>query len=633
MAKNKQKKSKQGSKQKPGKGHAPHDPEGPRLDTLARALAQDVHAALPEAAGLSADDVNGLLERPPTPDMGDFAFPCFRLARTLRKGPPVIAKELAEQLKSTGELIEEATALGPYVNLRLNMGRAGALLLPKLANEQFERPPARATRIMVEYSQPNTHKAFHVGHMRNLCLGDAIVRLLRADGYPVIAANYFGDVGAHIAKCLWWYLDHLTDEQRQPPDEFRGEWLGRIYTAASNQMADWEEQAKAGDAAATAALAAAKARTTEILHRLESREPEMTAVWKQTRDWSLEEFAEIYKWSDAGFDTLFYESQVDEPGLKLVEEFLEKGVFTVSEGAVGIFNEEIKHMPFFMLRKRDGNGLYSTKDLALARMKFENHAIDRSIYVVDLRQSDHFKHVFLTLKKMGFQQAEQCQHVPYEMVEMTDGPMSARKGNVILFRDLREQMTRAITEKYLEQFRDEWGDEEIAKTADAVALGSIRYGMLGRDVNQKIVFDMSAWINIEGNSGAYLQYTYARAGSVLRRCAEEGKTLDAALLEGGDERGISAVTAQLVAPQERELVLALTGLERTLHAAAAQLRPSIVCTYLYNLCKAFNRFHFSCNVKNSEGALLQARLLLVTASTRALRQALSVLGIPAPARM
>ncbi len=631
MAKNKQKKS---NKQKPGKGHAPHDPEGPRLDTLARALARDVHAALEHGQpghGLSADDVTGLLERPPTPDMGDFAFPCFRLARTLRKGPPVIAKELAQLLMTTSDFIESATPLGPYVNVRLDMGRAGALLLPKLAKEHYEKPPARATRIMVEYSQPNTHKAFHVGHMRNLCLGDAIVRLLRADGYPVIAANYFGDVGAHIAKCLWWYLDHLADEQRQPPDEFRGEWLGRIYTAASNQMTDWEEQAKAGDADAAARLAAAKARTTEILHRLEGREPEMTAIWKQTRDWSLEEFAEIYRWADAGFDVLFYESQVDEPGLKLVEEFLEKGVFTVSEGAVGIFNEEIKHMPFFMLRKRDGNGLYATKDLALARMKFENHAIDRSIYVVDLRQSDHFKHVFLTLKKMGFPQADQCQHVPYEMVEMTDGPMSARKGNVILFRDLREQMTQAITREYLEKFREEWGDEEIDKTANAVALGSIRYGMLGRDVNQKIVFDMPAWINIEGNSGAYLQYTYARAGSILRRCAEEGKTLDTALLE--DDGGLAAATAQLVAPQERELVLALTGLERTIHAAAAQLRPSVVCTYVYNLCKAFNRFHYTCNVKNSEGALLQARLLLVTAFTKGLGRALSVLGIPAPARM
>ncbi|MCA9716719.1 MAG: arginine--tRNA ligase, partial [Myxococcales bacterium] len=451
MAKSKQKKSgdKSGgnkSGNKSAQGHTPHDPEGPRLDTLARALARVLHAALPEAAGLSEDDAAGLLERPPTPDMGDFAFPCFRLARTLRKGPPVIAAELARALTEGGDpLVESAAALGPYVNIRLGLGPAGALLLPKLARGQFETPPVRDQRIMVEFSQPNTHKAFHVGHMRNLCLGDALVRLLRADGYPVIAANYFGDVGAHIAKCLWWFLDHLTEEQRQPPARHRGEWLGQIYAAASDQLSVWEEQAEAGDEQAAARLAAAKARTTEILQRLETREPEMTAVWERTRRWSLDEFAEIYKWSDVEFDALFYESQVDEPGLRLVDEFLEKGVFTVSEGAVGIFNEEIKHMPFFMLRKRDGNGLYATKDLALARMKFERHSIDRSIYVVDVRQSDHFKHVFLTLKKMGFQQADQCQHVPYEMVELPDGPMATRKGNVILFRELRERMTATIT--------------------------------------------------------------------------------------------------------------------------------------------------------------------------------------------
>jgi arginyl-tRNA synthetase len=595
--------------------------------SLAAAAARALHPFLPEAAGLTQADIQSALVAPPDPTMGDLAFPSFKLAKALRKAPPQIAADLAASItagiSAQPGVIARATAAGAYVNLHLDLGRAAALVLPPLARADFHAPPSTGTRVMVEYSQPNTHKAFHVGHLRNLCLGDALVRLLRADGDEVVAANYLGDVGAHIAKCLWWYLDRMGAPE--PPAEHRGEWLGELYSAASNQLELWDEQAKAGDLAAAAALSAAKARTTQLLQQLEAREPELLQVWSRTRQWSLDDFAEIYAWCGVQFDRVFYESEVDEPGLRLVDEFLHKGVFVVSQDAIGVVNDEVKHMPFFMLRKRDGTGLYATKDLALARLKFEEYRIDRSIYVVDVRQSDHFRHVFLTLKKMGFAQAERCQHVPYEMVELPDGPMATRKGNVVLFRSLRQQMTAHIRREYLDNFKDTWTEAEIAATADAVALGAIKYGMLARDVNQKIVFDMPAWLQLTGNTGPYLQYTHARALSILDKCAEVGKTLDPKLdLE---------VTAALAEPSERALVLALDRLPATLHAAAQQLRPALLCTYLLELAQAFNGFNASCPVKPSEGPLLQARLLLVTATATAIRHALALLGIPAPRRM
>ncbi len=593
--------------------------------SLAAAAARALHPALPEAAGLTLADVESALTTPPDPTMGDLAFPCFKLAKALRKGPPQIAAELATKV-TIGGLIEGAVAAGPYVNLRLDLGHAAALVLPALARGETHAPPPTGTRVMIEYSQPNTHKAFHVGHLRNLCLGDALVRLLRADGDDVIAVNYLGDVGAHIAKCLWWYLDHLTD--RTPPAEHRGEWLGEQYSAASNQLELWEEQAKAGDPTAAASLVAAKARTTQILQQLEAREPALQEVWDETRQWSLDDFAEIYAWCGVKFDRIFFESEVDEPGLKLVEEFLQKGVFTVSEGAVGVFNEEIKHMPFFMLRKRDGTGLYATKDLALARLKFEEYRIDRSIYVVDVRQSDHFRHVFLTLKKMGFTQAERCQHVPYEMVELPDGPMATRKGNVVLFRSLRQQMTEHIRRAYLDNFKDTWPEAEIAETAHAIAVGAIKYGMLARDVNQKIVFDMPAWLELTGNTGPYLQYTAARAQSILNKCAEVDKTLNAATLSGE-----TALAWPEPDPSERALLLALDGLPAAMHGAAQQLRPAHLCTYLFELAQTFNRFNAVCPVKPSEGEVLQRRLLLVTATVKAMHHALGLLGIQVPRRM
>jgi arginyl-tRNA synthetase len=595
--------------------------------SLAAAAARALHPYLPEAAGLTPADIQDALAAPPDPTMGDLAFPCFKLAKALRKGPPQISADLAARitagLAEQPGIIARATAAGPYVNLHLDLGRAAALVLLPLAHADFHAPPATGTRVMVEYSQPNTHKAFHVGHLRNLCLGDALVRLLRADGDEVVAANYLGDVGAHIAKCLWWYLDQLAAPE--PPAEHRGEWLGELYSAASNQLDLWGEQAKAGDAEAATALAAAKARTTQLLQQLEARDPELLRVWSRTRQWSLDDFAEIYAWLGVHFDRVFYESEVDEPGLRLVDEFLEKGVFVVSQDAIGVVNEEVKHMPFFMLRKRDGTGLYATKDLALARLKFEEYRIDRSIYVVDVRQSDHFRHVFLTLKKMGFAQAERCQHVPYEMVELPDGPMATRKGNVILFRSLRQQMVGRIRSEYLDNFKDSWPETDIAATADAVAIGAIKYGMLARDVNQKIVFDMSAWLQLTGNTGPYLQYTHARALSILDKCAEVGKTLQ----PDADAR----ITAALAEPSERALVLALDRLPAVVHAAAQQLRPALLCTYLFELAQTFNGFNANCPVKPSEGPLLQARLLLVTAAANTLRHALGLLGIPAPRRM
>jgi len=600
--------------------------------SLAAAAARALHPYLPEAAGLTQAEVQDALTAPPDPAMGDLAFPCFKLAKALRKGPPQISADLAARvtagLAAEPGIIVRATAAGPYVNLHLDLGLAAAQVLLPLVHGDFHAghnaPRATGTRVMVEYSQPNTHKAFHVGHLRNLCLGDALVRLLRADGDEVVAANYLGDVGAHIAKCLWWYLDHLGAPE--PPLEHRGEWLGEIYSAASNHLDLWDEQAQAGDAGAAATLAAAKARTTQLLQQLEARDPDLLQVWSRTRQWSLDDFAEIYAWLGVEFDRVFYESEVDEPGLRLVDEYLQKGVFVLSQDAIGVVNEEVKHMPFFMLRKRDGTGLYATKDLALARLKFEEYRIDRSIYVVDVRQSDHFRHVFLTLKKMGFAQAERCQHVPYEMVELPDGPMATRKGNIILFRSLRQQMVAHLRREYLDVFKEEgWSEAEIAATADALAISAIKYGMLARDVNQKIVFDMSAWLKLEGNTGPYLEYTHARARSILGKCAEEGKTLD-------PEVDVQS-TAALAEPSERALVLALDRLPATVHAAAQHLRPSLLCTYLFELAQAFNHFVACCPVKPSEGAQLQARLLLVTATADSLRHLLGLLGIPAVRRM
>jgi arginyl-tRNA synthetase len=595
---------------------------------LAHEVATELHTALPAEAGLDVDAIAELLAPPPKADMGDMSFPCFRLAKALKNAPPKIAAQLADAINArTDSLIDTAEPTGPYLNLRLRPHRAAEVALTPWAKADRPEYPASSEKIMIEYSQPNTHKAFHVGHMRNVAVGDALVRLLRATGHEVVAANYFGDVGTHIARCLWGYTELLTDEEREPPAEGRGEWLGEIYARSTITLEDWKEAGEKGDEEAKAKYEAARKRMGEILKAVENREPELTALWDRTRKWSLEEFDEIYAWLGVHFDRLFYESEVDEPSLELVEEYLKKGVFVEDDGAVGIRNPEIKHMPFLLLRKRDGTGLYATKDLALARIKFEEFQIDRSIYVVDVRQSDHFKHVFLTLEKMGFEQAKQCEHVPYEMVELSSGPMSGRKGTVVLFRSLREQMAEALSaEEYLGKHEGEWPAEELAEAKRALSLGAIKYGMLARDLNQKIVFDMSEWLSPEGNTGPYLQYAAARACSILDKAEAMGKRWDpeTPLPEGA-----------LVHPAEKVVLRELAGLGGAVEQAARQLRPSILCTHLHGLAQAYNSFQNNkeCNVIHSEGAVLQGRLALVRAVREALTWGLDLLGIPAPRRV
>ena len=601
-----------------------------RPDALALEVARQLAPLIPEAAGLDVDAVAALLAPPPKPELGHFAFPCFQLARTLRNAPPKIAAELAQAIAaaSGAGLIREATPAGPYLNLQLHAHEVARLLLAPWA--RAERPDfgRSAQSVMVEYSQPNTHKAFHVGHMRNLCLGDCLVRLLRATGSEVVAANYLGDVGTHVAKCLWG-LEALVDED--PPAEARGEWLGQIYAKAAIQLEDWSEAGEQGDEDAKAKYAAARERMSEILRGIETREPAYFELWTRTRQWSLDEFDEIYAWTGVVFDRVFYESEVDEPGLKLVDEFLDKGVFIESRGAVGIENPEIEHMPFFMLRKSDGTGLYATKDLALARMKFEEFGIDRSIYVVDSRQSDHFKQVFLTLKKMGFEQADLCEHVGYEMVELPDGAMSSRKGNVILFRALREQLASSLDRNYFHAFRGEWTEDQLETALHQVSLGAIKYGMLAPNNNQKIVFDMDKWADVRGgDGGATLQYVCARSNSLLSKASERGLELDPGLLAG--EAAAADGTLDHVA--ERAVMQGLIGLPSAVVQASERLRPSILCAHLYGLAKAYNRFQQECNVIHQEDAgVLQSRLLLVKATHEALSWGLSLLGIPAPERM
>ena len=399
-----------------------------------------------------SSEITGLIEQPPNPELGEYALPCFSFSKSFRRSPALIASELADKLQKY--LLPNAPftliqARGPYLNFTVSAAAVAEAVLPDIFHGNYFKEPSsiKRERVMIEYSQPNTHKGFHVGHLRNVALGDSLCRIYLYNGYDVVGANYIGDIGSHVAKCLWYLRNHNTAD---PPEIYRGEWLGELYANAVRKLEAAEGQEKISF----------QDELSQLLQKIDVKDAEIYEDWETTREWSMKDFHEIYEWLDVKFDHFFYESEVDEEGRQIVIEGEKNGIFKKSEGAIGI-DLEVEGLGFFMLLKSDGNTLYSTKDLALARQKFDNFDVKRSIYVVGAEQTLHFKQVFATLKRMGYKQAEQCFHLPYALVVLPEGKMSSREGNVILFSQLRKEIVESIQYTHLEEHRKDWSRKEL----------------------------------------------------------------------------------------------------------------------------------------------------------------------------
>jgi len=452
---------------------------------------------------------------------------------------------------------------------------------------------------MIEYSQPNTHKEFHVGHLRNASLGMSLINLYRKTGYKVVSANYIGDVGAHVAKCLWAMTKFHADEK--PPKGKEGAWLGQLYVEGHQKMTGNEE---------------AKEESKEILRKLEDGDPELKALWEKTKKWSMHQFEEIYKDFGAEFEKWYFESEVEEPGKKVVEELLEKGIAKKSQGAI-IVDLEDEDLGIFLVLRSDGTSLYSTKDLALAKKKFEEYDLDESVVVVDNRQSQHFKQLFKTLELYGFN--KKLKHVAYEFVTTKDGAMSSRLGNIISYEGVCGEVEERL-QKETKQRHADWGDKKIKETAHAIMLSALKFMMLKHDTAKVITFDMEEALSFEGYTGPYVQYSYARIQSILRKAN--------VILEGA-ERPIGSHSVQsdsLQELEEKQLLIALSQFWDAVEGAREQYNPAIMCRYLYEVAKKFNDFYAKHKVVGSEQE--KERLLLCNVTASVLKEGLGVLGIP-----
>jgi len=590
-------------------------------DPLRYLVAQLIHSQLAEwkigPFELTVEDIESALVEPPQVALGDLAFGCFVLAKLWKQNPAQLASRLATEITtvlaqiSSGKnlWIESVSAAGPYLNCKISSVGFGEGLLQGIQDKSFfhRQKKINHPRTMIEFSQPNTHKELHVGHMRNASLGDSLVKLKRYVGVPVVASTIPGDVGTHVAKCLW-YLKYRNQEA--VPTVRKGEWLGQMYSRANLLL---EDEAK------TEKFETNKAQLTEILQQLEKRTGPFFTLWQDTRQWSIDLLNQVYAWAEIEFDQWYWESEIDSPSIEYIKQLLAEGKLVRSEGAVGM-DLAADNLGFCLLLKSDGTGLYATRDIELARRKFQDHHIDKSVYVVDIRQALHFKQVFRVLEKIGFSQAVHCEHLAYNFVELPDGAMSSRKGNIVPLMKLVDSMQSMIHSRYLSRYEAEWTQAERDKVAWQVAQGAIKFGMVKIDLNKKIVFDLEEWLKLDGDSGPFVQYSAARVQSLCRKFKyDPKKTLNWSLLGH---------------PSERNVLQALLSFHSVIEMAAMQSRPSVLCTYLIDLSRRFNLFYHDCSIGQAENEDLKTvRLALSFCTGEILKHGLALLGIPAPERM
>jgi len=539
-------------------------------------------------------EVLGLIEIPPDPKLGDISFPCFTLAKKMKKDPNKIAREITKKIKLPRDsIIKEIKTIGPYINFFFNRGKFAEFVINEIKKdeENFGHGTKKKIRIMVEHSQPNTHKAFHIGHLRNVCLGDSLVRIMRFAGYPLMAANYINDTGQHVARCLWCYLKYHMGEE---PKERKGEWLGKIYSEASKKIMENPGFKKEVD---------------EIQQKLEAKDPEIMRLWRKTREWSMEEFKRIYKQLGVEFDVWFYDNELIDGAKKIIKELKSKGIVEEDEGAL-IVSEKKTGLPTFIVEKSDGTTPYITKDLELARRKFEDYKIDKSIYVVAAPQILHFQQLFKLLELYGFKQAKDCYHLSYELVMMKTGKMSSREGKLILYSELFDTAKKKVLKEI--KRRHDLQKTKIEEIAEKIAIGALKYAMLNRDNNKVIYFDWDRVLSFEGNSGPYLQYSLVRAKKIL---------------EKSEDKIDYSYSSFLTEEEEFELVKKIYKFPQVVESISNNYKPHLMAEYTFELASLFSRFYEKCPVLQSKEKIKKARLALTWGFIQIMKKCFSLLGI------
>lgn len=541
------------------------------------------------------------LSFPPNQEMGDLSLPCFNLAKKNGVTPNKLAEDLLNKIQ-TDEIISGIKAIGPYLNFIINIKYlAGEVIknIYKQKDKYGKNSSGNNKKVMIEYSNVNTHKEFHVGHLRNISYGDSVYRILLANGFKAIPISYVNDFGIHVAKTLWNYKNYInknySDNWSKLSEVEKGIILGKIYTDASQK----EEKDLT-----------AKQMISGFMKQIENRKGEEYKLWQKTRNWSIKSFFEIYQELGIKFKDVLYESNFFEKGFKKTEDFLKKGILKKSEGAV-IADLNKYNLGVLPIIRSDGSTLYATADLALAVYKFEKYKLDISIYVVDNRQSLYFQQLFKILELAGYKQ--KMIHLGYDFVKLPTGAMSSRSGNVITYHELSSQIFKETFRQTKSRHQD-WSEKKIKKVSQIIGVGAMKFEMIKVRANNTIVFDIKKALSFEGFTSAYLQYAYARIQSVIRKSK---------IKICPSKKDFQKLTEL----KEREIIIKLSQFAEIVEIAGKNYDPSEIAKYLFELAQIFNDYYHSINILKAKPDISAIRISLISSVAQVIKNGLSLLGI------
>ena len=540
-----------------------------------------------------------ILEIPPQEDMGDFAFPCFQLSKIFRKAPNIIAQEVAEKIKKT-DFVSKTAAMGPYVNFFIDRTMFVSEMLKQVSVDNYGSSEIGCGKtICIDYSSPNVAKNFHVGHLRTTLIGNSIYRIYKKLGYRVERINHLGDWGTQFGKLIVAYKKWGSKEAVEQNGISE---LMKIYVK-------FHEEAEKDDTLNDEARA--------WFVKMEQGDEEALSIWEWFKDISLIEYKRIYELLDVDFDSYAGESFYRDKTSAVVDELKKKGMLKESEGAFIVDLEKYDMTPCLIMKK-DGSSIYATRDIAAIFYRKKTYDFEKCIYVTGMEQKLHFAQVFKVVELMGYEWAKtDLIHVPYGLVSLEGGKLSTRSGNIIYAEDILRESVSKIKEVINDKNPDLQDKEEVAKM---VGIGAIIFNDLYNQRIKDVTFSWDKIHSFDGETGPYVQYTYARAASVLRKTGitDVPEEIDSSLLT--DEASVSLLKELIRFPEVVE-------------TAAERLEPSVVARFVMSVAQAFNHFYHEnqCNVEDEK--LKRARVKLVIIAKKAIKDGLDLLGMKCPEQM
>ena len=604
--------------------------------TIEQQIITSAQAAVKELYGQEVPENLVQLQKTRSGFEGNLTLVVFPFLKISHKKPEDTAQDLGEYIKQNCEAIADFNVVKGFLNLVIDKKAWLSLLNEMNQNEKFGEKPVteNSPLVMIEYSSPNTNKPLHLGHVRNNLLGWSLAQIMEANGNKVVKTNIVNDRGIHICKSMLAWLKYGNGETPETSGKKGDHLIGDYYVAF-----DWHYRAEVAELKAKyiaegmdeeSAEKKAKEESPlikeahEMLVKWEQNDPEVRALWKKMNDWVYAGFDETYKALGVGFDKIYYESNTYLVGKKKVEEGLAKGLFFRKEDNSVWADLTDEGLDQKLLLRSDGTSVYMTQDIGTAEMRFNDFPIDKMIYVVGNEQNYHFQVLSILLDRLGFKWGKELVHFSYGMVELPNGKMKSREGTVVDADDLIAAMIGDAkqTSEELGKFKD-MSEEERNEIARIVGLGALKYFILKVDARKNMLFNPEESIDFNGNTGPFIQYTYARIRSILRKAAAEGITIPTTL---SDEMPLNE--------KEIELIQKLNEFGAAVEQAGKDYSPSGIANYCYELTKAFNQFYHDYSILGADTEDEKVvRLVLAQNVGKTLKNGMALLGIEVPERM